>query len=64
MSGETDNQPLAAQLVAEEPDENETILEIEYGGGTKTLAVTRKAKKSMAASVDASANQPTLFFRW
>ena len=45
MSGETDNQPLAAQLVAEEPDENETILEIEYGGGTKTLAVTRKGKE-------------------
>ena len=50
-----------AQRVGDEPDPNEHVIEIQYGDGR--LLVTRKAKQSMSMAVDASSNQPTLFFK-
>ena len=64
MGDETVEDPLPFEQLVDKPDESETIINIAYDGGQKTLALTRKAKQSMCASLDASSNQPTAFFRW
>ena len=64
MGDETVEDLLPLEQLVDKPDESETIINIAYDGGQKTLALTRKAKQSMCASLDASSNQPTAFFRW
>ena len=60
QSTETDVEVEMEDLDTEQ-DDNETVLKLSYDG--EELEVTRAAKKSMIVAIDASANQPTYFFK-
>ncbi len=55
--------PGRATSLVQDPAEDAQVFRIDYEGGKASFFVTQKAKKSMACSMDAMANQPTIFFK-
>jgi len=63
MSDGEENDPGRATSLVQDPAADEQVIRIDYDGGKQSVFVTQKAKKSMSCSMDAMANQPTIFYK-
>ena len=63
MSDGEETDPGRATSLVQDPSDDDQVIRIDYDGGKQSFFVTQKAKKSMSCSMDAMANQPTIFYK-